>query len=139
MTIRSICSPPEYVRRAVSRSPGPWARGRSRSPVPVNAWTHLAATYDGSNLRLYTNGNLVRTTANSGSLITTAGLLSIGGNAVWGEYFSGLIDELEFFPRVLTSTEIQAIVNASINGKCKTVATPAGPNVRSTNSKLAGC
>ena len=33
------------------------------SSVPLNAWTHLAATYDGSALRLYVNGALVTTFA----------------------------------------------------------------------------
>ena len=31
------------------------------SALPANTWSHLAATYDGSNLRLYVNGTLVRT------------------------------------------------------------------------------
>ena len=31
--------------------------------VANNAWTHLAATYDGANLRLYVNGTLVSTRA----------------------------------------------------------------------------
>ena len=29
----------------------------SPSPIPVNSWTHLALTYDGTALQLYVNGD----------------------------------------------------------------------------------
>ena len=73
----------------------------------LNAWTHLAATYDGASLRLFTNGVLVSTTAKTGAMVTSANPLRIGGNGVWGEYFSGLIDEVRVYNRALSQAEIQ--------------------------------
>ncbi len=75
--------------------------------VPLNAWTHLALTYDGAALRLYVNGALVRTTALSGAIVTSTSALRIGGNSVWGEYFMGLIDEVRVYNRALTASDIQ--------------------------------
>ena len=50
----------------------------------------------------------------------TANALRIGGNNVWGEYFSGLIDEVRIYNRALTAAEVQADMNAPV------VAPPAG-------------
>ncbi len=82
--------------------------------VPLNAWTHLAATYDGSNLRLYVGGVLKITKAYSGSVAGTAEPLRIGGNAVWGEYFAGQIDEVRVYNKALTVAQIQADMAAAL-------------------------
>jgi hypothetical protein len=74
--------------------------------LPLNTWTHLAATYDGSTLRLYINGAQVSSQPHRGSLMTSNGALRIGGDAVWGEYFRGMIDEVRIYNRALTPTEI---------------------------------
>jgi hypothetical protein len=78
------------------------------SVLPVNTWTHLAATYDGSMLRFYTNAILVATQPVTGSYQVTASFLWIGGNAVYGEHFKGKLDELRMYDRALTQAEIQA-------------------------------
>jgi hydrogenase maturation factor HypE len=77
------------------------------TPLPVQAWTHLAATYDGSALRLYVNGVAVNSTPLSGAMVTSAGPLRIGGNTIWGDYFAGVIDEVRVYYRALTPAEIQ--------------------------------
>ncbi len=82
--------------------------------LALNAWSHLASTYDGKNLRFYLNGSQVSTKALTGSMPTTANPLRIGGNAVWGEYFSGLIDEVRIYNRALSATEIGADMNAKV-------------------------
>jgi glucose/arabinose dehydrogenase len=82
--------------------------------LPLNAWSHLAATYDGTNLRFYVNGALVTTKATTGAMPNTANPLRIGGNAVWGEYFSGLIDEVRVYNRALTEAELKADMAAAV-------------------------
>jgi hypothetical protein len=74
--------------------------------LPVNTWTHLAATYDGSTQRLYVNAVLVGSRPQAGSISTSGGKLFIGGNSIWGEYFTGYIDEVRVYNRALTQAEI---------------------------------
>ncbi len=82
--------------------------------LPLNAWSHLASTYDGTNLRFYVNGALITTKATTGAMPNTANPLRIGGNAIWGEYFSGLIDEVRVYNRALTAAELTADMNAKV-------------------------
>jgi hypothetical protein len=82
--------------------------------LPLNTWSHVAATYDGTNLRLYVNGSLVGTRAVSGQVMATANPLRIGGNTIWGEYFAGRIDEVRIYNRPLAATEITRDMNAAI-------------------------
>jgi glucose/arabinose dehydrogenase len=82
-------------------------RARSSSLLASGVWSHLAATYDGSAIRLYVNGVLAVTQAASGSVTSSTGALRIGGNSVWNEWFAGLIDEVRVYNRALTAGEIQ--------------------------------
>ena len=50
-------------------------------------------------LRLYVNGTQAASTAITGNMPNTANPLRLGGNAVWGEWFSGLIDEVRVYNR----------------------------------------
>jgi hypothetical protein len=91
---------------------------RGTAAIPLNAWTHLAATYDGANMRYYVNGVLVGTTAGTGSINVANGALRIGGNnsapAGQGEWFQGLIDEVRVYNRALSAAEIATDMNAPI-------------------------
>ncbi|WP_187414995.1 LamG-like jellyroll fold domain-containing protein [Nonomuraea sp. PA05] len=75
--------------------------------LPLNTWSHLAATYDGTTLRLYVNGTLTSQRAAGGPIRTDNGVLRIGGNSLWGEYFNGLIDEVRIYDRALNAVQIQ--------------------------------
>jgi hypothetical protein len=82
--------------------------------LPLAVWTHLAVTFDGASLRLYVDGTLANTTAVSGAMSGSDGPLRIGGNAVWDEWFDGLIDELRIYNRALSATEIETDMNTPI-------------------------
>jgi hypothetical protein len=51
----------------------------------------------------------------SGNIATSASPLRIGGNAVWPEWFAGLIDEVRIYNRQLTQTEIQTDMNTPVS------------------------
>src|SRR5206468_3437394 len=93
------------------------------SPLPANAWTYLALSYNGSTLTLYRDGISVATSNATGALSATTGTLQIGANQ-FGEYFKGLIDEVRIYKRALTDTEIQAIYQQESVETSQTVATP---------------
>jgi chitodextrinase len=78
------------------------------SPLPLNTWTHLAATYDGVMLRLYINGSQVASLSAPGTIITSANPLQIGGDSIWGQFFQGTIDEVRVYSVALTPGQIQA-------------------------------
>jgi hypothetical protein len=94
-------------RPAVHVDIGGEQRARGTTQLPLNVWTHLAATYDGATLRLYVNGTQVSSKAQTGAATATTGALKLGGNAVWGEWYAGLMDDVRVYDRALTTAEIQ--------------------------------
>jgi hypothetical protein len=86
------------------------------SIVPLNAWTNLATTYDGQAVRLYVNGALVQTVEVFGDMHNSGEALRMGGNGVWGEFFSGLIDEVRIYNRPLSTEEIHADMQTPVGG-----------------------
>jgi PKD repeat protein len=95
--------------------------------LPANTWTHLVATYDGSYQRLYVNGVQVAQKAQSGQIQQSSGVLRIGGNSVWGEYFDGYIDEVRIYNRALTATEVSNNMKTPVS---------AGSTSSATNTAL---
>ena len=90
----------------------------------MNNWIHFALTYDGTNIKLYTNGSLVRektvTAArqNTGLVHFNDAALHFGG--VWGETpgtisqaFTGSIDDVYLYEDALTATEVANMYNGS--------------------------
>jgi hypothetical protein len=110
------------------------------SVLGLNVWTHLAGTFDGTNLRLYVNGTLVATQATTGNSMTaTTGALRIGGDFA-NEFFTGLIDEVRIYNRALSQSEIQTDMGTAIAATPAVTAqspTPAATNVATTTAVKA--
>src|SRR5262245_44994568 len=107
---------------------------RGTAALPNATWSHLASTYDGATLRLYVNGTQVSSRALPGTITLSSSPLRIGGNSLWGEYFSGLIDEVRIYNRPLTAGEIQTDMNAPV-GTVDTEA-PTAPSGLTVNGSL---
>jgi hypothetical protein len=76
-------------------------------------------------LTLYVNGNLASQLLAPGQIVTSTNPLKIGGNAIWGEFFSGLIDEVRIYNRTLTSAQIQADMTRPVTSTDSTA--PSAP------------
>jgi hypothetical protein len=85
--------------------------------IPLNQWSHFAATYDGAYLNIYLNGVLENQVAWTQGIFPGTAPLVIG-EALDQSAFDGLIDELSLYNRALSDAEIQEIYNAGSGGKC---------------------
>src|SRR6185437_905532 len=104
-------------------------RGTGAAAVlPLNQWSFLTATYDGSTLRTYVNGTQVASKSQTGTIATTTNPLHIGGD--WsGEMFTGIVDNVRLYNGALTATQIQRDMNTPVAPLAPTVtAETPGPN-----------
>ena len=76
--------------------------------LSVNTWTHVVATYDGANKRIYLNGQLETTQPRTGAIFDSAQPLRVGAREAGGAHFYGDIDGATVYSRALTPAEVQA-------------------------------
>ena len=81
----------------------------STTTLPLHKWTHVAARYDGAQIRIFINGTIdTATTAATGSLSATTAPLFIGGGH---NHFHGYLDDISIYDRALSDSEITDLVN----------------------------
>jgi hypothetical protein len=91
------------------------------SPLVSGTWTHVALTldYQANQHTLYVNGQAVATATAARNMpthpVSFGAIKSDFGQAF---FFPGLLDEVTLYDRVLSASEIRAIFNAGIAGKC---------------------
>lgn len=82
------------------------------TPVPIQKWTHLVFTWDGTKMVLYIDGEKVDT-----NLVSNAGLIRDSdteirlGHNVDPHYFDGKIDQITLYNYALTAGEVKANYN----------------------------
>lgn len=85
---------------------------KGKNAIPLNQWSYITATYNGSVINVYINGNLDNTLAAPYFTYSTKTQLKIGDASWSGDYhFNGTIDELRVYSRALSESEIQALFN----------------------------
>jgi hypothetical protein len=87
-----------------------WIR-LSGGPVALNTWTHLCATYDGTNVSFYINGTLAVST-NASFQPNNAYPLRLGAGASEGSgqyWFPGCIDDVRIYNVPLGPAQVQTL------------------------------
>ena len=112
--------------------PGNAVQVETVESIPVNAWSHIAITHDGSGrgdgLQIFINGQSVKTRIERDQLTrdirhrTEWGDMSVGNvKFAVGARFrdigfrDGLVDDLQCFQRCLSDAEVATIVNAAVS------------------------
>jgi predicted GH43/DUF377 family glycosyl hydrolase len=89
-----------------------------RTAVPLmndRKWHHIAATYDGSEQKLYQDGVLFATVQNQGEIAINSNHVYIGFAEGLGRYFNGLLDDIRIYNRILTEEEIDSLGGSDNN------------------------
>jgi hypothetical protein len=83
----------------------------SAFPHDGNTWFHVAATFDGSTIRMYVNGELESTLAAPGLVIATNSLaLSFGAQDDGAAAFEGSLDSVNIFNRALGINDLRYVM-----------------------------
>lgn len=84
-------------------------RVSSKLPPPPGKWTHVVATWDGTNLRLYIDAELQAERARTGFPNPNPYPVMVGNfeyHSCHGGNFGGMIDEVRIYDRALTQAEV---------------------------------
>lgn len=99
-----------------------------RTPVPSGQWQHAAATFDGSQWRLYLNGNL-EAVVNDITLVPRADSLqhasiatAMNSNGLGEGAFGGFIDEARIWNVARSQVQIRQSINSEITSASGLVA-----------------
>jgi len=79
---------------------------------PLNTWLHVVGTYDGSSKKIYVNGVLKNSSAQTGALGSPGGTPKIGTYQGTNYNMSGNIDSVKIYNKALTASEIKQNFNA---------------------------
>jgi len=75
-------------------------------------WHYITTTYNGASALLYVDGELIQTAV--ASIESDSMPLFVGQNALGAAFYKGKLDELRFFDRQLSQTEIQMFMNRTV-------------------------
>ena len=84
--------------------------------LSLNTWQHVAASYNGSKVRLYVNGIKVDSASYTGNIGNATNNCFIGGYYSTGRNFPGKIDEVRIWNIARTGSQIAAAMNGEFCG-----------------------
>ena len=91
----------------------------TRVPLPLGQWSHVVVVLDGWAVRTYLNGRLAHTEPNVGDVINPSSYpVTFGGAQNVGQYFKGILDELQIFQHGLNDAQIEQLFLAGNAGAC---------------------
>lgn len=97
-----------------------WNGAANTGDIVPGVWSHIAFTYDGSNVRTYVDGVLTNTIAKIGTsvILPTSNLvMGFNGSGVYGDYnlSNSAVDEFRIWNYVRTGAEIQSTKDTEVS------------------------
>lgn len=80
----------------------------------VNTWYHFVMVYDGTDAKIYRNGEFVASLPKTWNTLNDNDIFKLGISITGQKFFTGAIDELRIYNRAITIGEIKAIYNEPI-------------------------
>jgi len=124
------------------QSNGPALRIHAGTPQ-LGVWVHLALTWDGAVMSFYRDGVLAGTVSVP-TINSSSGFLGIGHRSELGfpdnqqdVEFDGAIEEVGFYDRALTASEVAGIVSAGSYGRCKGTVTVIAEDATTATVEIA--
>ena len=91
----------------------------SQNSLNLGVWNHVAASYDGMNLKLFINGQLDSTatvTLSVGAGGTDVNAAAVGSFMNQNQFFDGGLDEFAYYKTALADTDVTALADPSAGG-----------------------
>ena len=87
--------------------------------LPLGQWNHVVVVLDGTAVRTYLNGRLAHTDPNGADIYNPSSYtVTLGGAENTGDYFKGVLDELQIFQHGLNDYDIEQLFLAGSAGAC---------------------
>lgn len=92
-----------------------WKYFDSTRTVPVNTWTHVAATYNGSRLTVYIDGVAAGSMSITGTTCANDEPLAVGAKnapakGILEAFWDGQLDDVRVYNKALTAGQVAALV-----------------------------
>ena len=100
-------TPGGKIRGFVYTAPGAAAVAQGATPMEVDTWHHLAMVYDGSEIRIYLDGELDGEVARKGDINENEASVWIGKKANELIWLDGTLDELRILNVAISQEQIQ--------------------------------
>lgn len=84
---------------------------RTTSPISLNTWYFVCATYDGTTMRMYLNGVEEASTPHAGGIHNSTANFYIGARGGPAEYLNGSLSQIGTVNRALVSNEVTSLNN----------------------------
>ncbi|MEI8047237.1 MAG: LamG-like jellyroll fold domain-containing protein [Bacteroidota bacterium] len=97
----------------IKKSNGSMVGLRVNGALSTGVWTHVAGTYDGTNLKLYLNGALIASSAPSAVLFSPSGNFDFSDNT---EFLDGKLDELRVWNYARSEQQIRENMHLTLSG-----------------------
>ena len=120
------------------RTANGYAVALSNTTISINIWHHVVGTYDGISIKLFLNGILIASSAQTGNITYSSNreLRLLDNFQQWGQYYTGYLDDIALFSRALSASEVSDLYQGTKSKYVQGKPASAGTLVKNNDSSL---